>query len=472
MFFVSPVTVRRGPLSALLVLCLLLLLAVGCGEKGDEKAAGQGEKGQSTQGVASPDKAAEKAAAAAPATQKGNGTPAAQTPPPKVKVVEAKAMPVPIFVEYSASIQAKDSVDIRARVAGYLQERHFEEGGLVKQGDLLFTIDPSEYNEALKQAQSVLQGNQASLEKAKTDYQRFGALVQQGAISREEFDAKTTTMKQYEAMVSENQAAVKQAELNLGYTKITAPIAGRIGRAQAQAGDLVGRGDNTLLATITTVDPIYVNFSISEQDYLRHVKHVQEQGWENEIDVLLKLADGNYYKQSGTINMVDPAVDTKTGTLGARAVFPNPQGLLLPGQYGRVLLVVHLTKESILIPQRALMDVQGIKQVLVADKAGQVQSKVVTLGQDLGSVVVVAQGLTPGDLVLVEGLQKIKAGMSIEPDVQTLDLGPLAQVVEQGAPAPSAPAPGAPAETTPAETTPAPADTAAPAGSTGGGAQQ
>jgi membrane fusion protein, multidrug efflux system len=370
-----------------------------------------------------------------------------------VKVVKAESMDVPAIMEYSASLQAKDSVYIRARVQGYLQERHFEEGSMVEPGQLLFTIDPSEYEESLKEARAQLKRNQATLGQARTELDRFKRLVDQGAVSRDEYDQRRTTVEEDAATVASQEAAVKQAELNLGYTKVMAPIAGRIGRAQAQVGDLVGKGENTLLATISGVDPIYANFSISEQDYLRHVKVAMETpDQEDDARIILVLQDGTVYNHEGKVDMVDPTLDQKTGTLGVRAVFPNQWGILRPGQYGRIRVAAQRPSKSFLIPQRAIMDAQGMQTCLVvaakdAGTTNTISSKVVKKGQDIGSLTVILEGLEAGDLVLLEGQQKLRAGSVIDPRIEPLDLTPLHQLLGDS------PTAAAPADTNATQTT-------------------
>lgn len=401
-----PMPVFRPSRLALFVLLTLLMLLSGCGDKSEDKQASKAEKQKSEQ----------------PAAQSSQQP---QQAPPKIKVVEVTPVKVPFIAEYSASLEAKETVEIRARVAGYLQKRHFEEGSSVKKGDLLFTIDPSQYQEALKEAQSQLARDRATMEKAKVDLQRFSQLYKTGAISREELDTRATTAKELEATVEQDNAAVKQAQLNLGYTTIEAPISGRIGRAQKQKGDLVGQGENTLLATITSVDPIYVNFNISESDYLQYMKQAQQEKTPPKVVPILVMGDGSLYGQKGTINMVDPTVNEDTGTIGVRVTFPNSMGLLRPGQFARIRLAVERDEKAILLPQRALKDVQGMKMCLVADKDGKVQSKTVTPGQELGSFVVITKGLEAGDLVLIEGLQKINPGQTIEPEKTELDFSEL-----------------------------------------------
>lgn len=412
-----PDAVPRCLLAALVLLLVASLALHGCGDKKDEgDKASQKQESSQKKDSAQAGKDSQAAGQQAP-------------PPPEMKVVKAEPVNVPLIKDYSASIEAVESVDIRARVAGYLQKRHYTEGSIVKKGDPLFTIDPSEYQQELKQAQSQLQRDQATLDKAKTDVERFGQLYKSGAISREEYDNRVTAYKEYQATVEQDKAKVKQAQLNLSYTDIKAPVTGRIGRAKAQVGDLVGRNDNTLLATITTIDPVYVNFSISESDYLSYVKEAQERKEQHKdapkVELLLKLSDDSIYKHRGKINMVDPTVDQQTGTLGVRATFPNPDDILRPGQFARVLLAVERDDKVILIPQRSVQDQQGMKLCLTADKDGKVQSKTLTLGQQIQSFVVVEKGLEGGDLVLVEGLMKIKPGDTIKPQITDMNLKSL-----------------------------------------------
>ena len=404
----------------LLFTVLTATLVAGCGES-DKKEAAQ----QKTE----PPKKEQAAPKAEQAAQK--------TPPPapKISVVKVEAMDIPMIVEYPASVEAKDSVAIRARVQGYLQERHFDEGSAVKEGDLLFTIDPSEYEQSLKEAKAKLDSDEATLTHARNDLARFKSLVDQGAVSKDDYETRLTTVKENEAAVDSDKANVKQAELNLGYTTIKAPISGRISRAQAQPGDLVGKGENTLLATITSVDPINVNFSISEQDYLHYIKMSESnQKQTGDGKIMLLLPDGTLYSQKGKIDMVDPSLDSSTGTLGLRANFPNPQGLLRPGQFGRIRIAASLSQKVYIIPQRAIQEIQGMPTCLVvsaknAGTSNTVESKMVTKGQEIGSLITIIKGLEDGDLVLTEGMQKIRAGMAVDPQVAPLDLTPLNQML-------------------------------------------
>lgn len=357
---------------------------------------------------------------AAESPKKGASQSATQAaPPPQVKAVKVQAADVPITAEYVAETQAKEQVDIRARVAGFLQERHYEEGSVVQKGDLLFTIDPSQYQQTLNEAKAQLERNQASLEKARKDQERFKELVDQGAVSQSEYDTRETQAKELEATVESNKAAVKQAELNLGYTKVTAPITGRISRAKVEVGSLVGQGENTLLAEMTSIDPMYVNFSISEQEYLQYMKGKLSENAATPSFQLV-LGTGDVYPHNGTVDYVDPSIDQQTGTLGLRTVFPNPDGILRPGLFGRVRVSVNRDSDSLLVPQRAVYDVQGIKQVLVAQDNGTLVSKTVRLGNQVNKFFRVESGLDEGEVVLVEGLQKFRPGMTVDPHLVSL----------------------------------------------------
>ncbi len=353
----------------------------------------------------------------APPADKNAGAAAPQSAPPAVKAVRVEPVDIPQNLEFVAQTQAKETIDVRARVAGFLEQRHFDEGGMVDQGQLLFTIDPSQLQQTLNEAQATLERNRASYEKAKSDTGRFRKLLDQGAVSEEEYETYATQAKELEATLASNRAAVEQAKINLGYTKVHAPITGRIGRAQVKVGNLVGQGENTLLAQITSVDPIYVNFSVSEDEYLAHVKQRSDAPLPQ---LQLLLSDGELYPHNGTIDMADPTVDRKTGTIGVRAVFPNPKGVLLPGLFGRVRAPLPRVGDAIMIPQVAVMDMQGLKQALTVSGNGTVQAKTIRLGGKTGSLVAVQDGLAEGDVVLVEGLQKFRPGMQVAPTLVPL----------------------------------------------------
>ncbi|MCJ2163315.1 MULTISPECIES: efflux RND transporter periplasmic adaptor subunit [unclassified Pseudodesulfovibrio] len=339
---------------------------------------------------------------------------AAQQGPVPMKVVKAEARDMPLWGEFVGQISAHETVEVRARVGGFLVERKFEEGRHVTKGDLLFVIDPKPFQEDLKQAQSGLEYNQALYEKALKDFERFKKLYDEGVVSRDEYEGYQTQVSTYKAQISDNRAKVENAKIQLGYTKIYSPINGTIGRVQVDVGNLVGQGENTLLATISTQDPIYVSFSVSESDYIRAVRDKAAQ-----TDRLIKLilSDGSEYDQPGKFDMVDPTIDPQTGTLGIRVLFPNPDDLLKPGQYAKVRVLLSNVKDAIVVPVKGVIDTQGMKSLYVVGEDGIIKSQPVKLGSEQGEFVMVTEGLNVGDMVIVDGARRVKPGMQIKPIV-------------------------------------------------------
>lgn len=352
------------------------------------------------------------------------GKPQSEAPekaPPAVTVRTMAPVPrdVPVYGEFVGRTDAKETVEIRARVEGFLKKRLFEEGSIVKAGDVLFEIEPRQYEEALRRAQADLDRQQALLAKAATDLTRFETLFKQQAISREEYDTKATSHKDLAAQTERAKAELETARRDLSYTAVTAPISGRIGRSLVKPGTLVGKGENTLLAEISSVDPIHVDFNISERDYLifaRELVEAKKQGKTNErIQLTLILADDSVYPHPGEADMADRAIDTKTGTLPVRAFFPNPDGILKPGQFAKVRALIDTIKGALCVPRQAVLDIQGAKTLYVAGKDGTVEGISVTLGPVVDDLVAVTQGLAASDAVIVEGGQKVRPGVKVAP---------------------------------------------------------
>ena len=345
--------------------------------------------------------------------------------PVPVTVVEVQPTNVKLSQEWSAQTVAQDAVEIRSRVEGFLQKRLFKEGSDVKKGDLLFTIDPSSFKEALTQAQANLDKAYADKKKADADLKRYAELYKQDVIAKEQYESFKTKSQTVAADVKSLKAVVNEAKINLGYTKITAPINGSIGAAQVNEGTLVSAGQ-TLLAKIVSTDPMYVKFAVSEHEYLNYAtKKAAKQADESaepqqkSIGLELVLADGSVYGQHGKLNMADPELDPKTGTLGIRLEFPNPDRILLPGQFCTVRLTKdNLSKDMLVIPQRAVISVQGATSVLAVSKDNTLESRPVTLGARAEKNIVVKSGLQAGDKVVVEGVQKLRAGMPVKPVVK------------------------------------------------------
>jgi len=326
---------------------------------------------------------------------------------------------VPVYGEFVGRTDAKETVEIRARVEGFLKKRLFEEGSMVKAGDVLFEIESRQYDEAIKRAQADLDRQQALLAKAAIDLTRFESLFKQRAISRDEYDTKVTNQKDLAAQAERAKAELETARRDLSYTKVTAPISGRIGRSLVKPGALVGKGENTLLAEISSTDPIYVDFNISEREYLILVKDMVEaekQGKAAErARLTLILADDTVYPHPGEADMADRAVDSKTGTLPVRAFFSNPDGILKPGQFAKIKALVDTITGALCVPRQAVLDIQGVKTLYVAGKDGTVEAKSVTLGPVVDDLVAVLKGLAPADAVIVEGGQKVRPGAKVAP---------------------------------------------------------
>ncbi len=340
---------------------------------------------------------------------------AAKAPEAPTVMVQARTpevADVPVSAEFVGRLSAKENIEVRARVEGYLKERLFTEGGMVKKGDLLFVVEPRQYQENLQKARAELTRQQALLAKAQVDLTRFETLYKQRAVSRDEYDTRLTSQRELAANTDHAKATVEAAERDLGYTKITAPIGGRIGKALVNVGNLVGKGDNTLLAEISSTDPMYVDFSISERDYLEFTKALMAAGGKSrEYPLTLVLADDSVYPLTGEADMADRALDAKTGTLAVRGVFPNPQGVLKPGQFAKIRALLEHRKGALLVPQRAIIDVQGSKSVYVVAGNGKIEAKAVTLGGSKDGNFIIDSGLAPTDMVVVEGVSKIRPGV-------------------------------------------------------------
>lgn len=334
-----------------------------------------------------------------------------------IKVVKVEPHDVPVNGQYVGQVAATKTVDIKARVEGYLQEWTFKEGQLVSEGETLFLIDPRPYKEALKQAEAELARSKATLNKAATDYVRFKTLLEQGAVSREEFDTKSTDKQVLEAQLNNAKAAVEKARLDLGYTTIKAPMDGIIGRTNVNIGDLVS---SETLARISSIDPVYVNFSIPEREYLiamREMEKKKKSGNAESAQLKIILADGSYYPHNGTFNMADRAVDSSTGTLGIRAVFPNPDHILRDGQYAKVVAKLKTFKDALTVPSRAVLDIQGSKSLLLVNSNGTVVEKPVKISYSDDKISIIEKGLEKGDLIIADGVKKIRPGTLVKPTI-------------------------------------------------------
>ncbi len=339
-----------------------------------------------------------------------------QAPPPvDVEVAAVEQRDVPVVREWIGTLDGSVDAQIRAQVSGYLVRQDYKEGSAVRKGDPLFEIDARPFAAALRQAQGQLGEAQAQLGKAKLDVARFTPLARDKAVSQEELDDAVQASLAAEAQVTSARANVEQAALNLGFTHIVSPIDGIAGLVKTQIGDLVGPATG-VLTTVSTVDPIKAYFPVSEQSYLEFwrlapASHLTSK----DLRFDLILTDGSTYPAKGSFFAIDRAVDPDTGTLSVVAEFPNPSGLLRPGQYARVRAVVGSEKGALLVPRRALNELQGGYQLATVDADNRVHLVTATVGEPLGDQVAILSGLKPGDRVVAEGLQKVREGALVNP---------------------------------------------------------
>jgi len=393
----------------------------------------------------------------------GKHSAAAQPPPPTVVVAPVTQKTVPIYSEYVGQTRADDTVELRARVEGVLQKVYFKEGMPVKKGQLLFLIDKRPFEAALQsakalalkalsdlaqaeqrtdvlQAQAQLAEAEAVLVRADQDVARLTPLAKEKAVTEQDLDAAVATQKSSKATVdarkanlsnleaavkytierakaevSASNARVTQAQLDLSYCEIFSPINGVIGFLQVDEGNLVGRGDATLLATVSASDPLLVDFSVSEIDYLK-LTDAQTAGHNaSNLRFDLLLSDESVHPYQGTFKVLDRTVDPTTGTLKVEATFPNPGSYLRPGQFARLRVAVAERENAILIPQRAIQELQGAKTVMVVDEQNTVGVRTIKLGDKADKDVVVLDGLKPGERVIIEGMQKVRPGSQVNP---------------------------------------------------------
>lgn len=336
-------------------------------------------------------------------------------PPPEVEVITVEPTNVPIVEEWIGTLDGFVNAQIRAQVTGYLLKQDYAEGALVKKGDLLFEIDPRPFQAALDQAKSKLAQDQAQLGKTELDVKRYTPLANQEAISQEELDNAVQAKLAAEAQIKADQAAIETAQLNLDFTRITSLIDGLAGIALAQIGDLASPTSGSL-TTVSTINPIKVYFQVNEQSYLTFWHDfASASGAGTNLELQLILSDGSVYPHKGKVFFVDRQVNPSTGTLQVVGLFPNPDFILRPGQYGRVRARTELKQNVLAVPQRAVTELQGSYQVVLIGETDNAHIQPVKVGQEVGSIWVIESGLKTGDRVVVEGIQKAKEGTVVIP---------------------------------------------------------
>lgn len=355
-------------------------------------------------------------------------------PPPVVDVAPVIQKDVPIYQDWIGTLDGFVNAQIRPQIEGYLLRQVYKEGTLVHAGETLFELDPRQFQAAYDQAKGNLAQYQAMLSNAKVKVGRYTPLAAQKAVSQQELDDAITQERTAQANVEATQAALEKAQINLGWTKVVSPIDGVSGIAKAQVGDLINA--QTLMTTVSQVNPIKVYFNPSEMQYMSWVakhgpltKTIETAGASLEDGALeLTLADGSVYGHRGKPFLAGREVDVKTGTIQLAGVFPNPENLLRPGQYGKVRVAMELKKGALLVPQRAVSELQGAFQVAVVGPDNKVEIKAVETGPRVGSLWVIEKGLAPGDRIIVEGASKVRPGMEVNPKAVPAEAPPAARV--------------------------------------------
>jgi RND family efflux transporter MFP subunit len=352
---------------------------------------------------------------------------AAVQAPPDVLVALVKQQDVPIYGEWIGTLAGQVNANVQAQVSGYLLKRDYQEGANVRMGQLLFEIDPRPFQAALDQAEGQLAQAIAQLANAEAvqhrdqlDVERYTPLAKEQAASQQDLDnanqnnlAAKATVATDQAQIKSAQAAVEMAKLNLGFTSVTSPVNGIADIARAQVGDLVSPNSGTL-TTVSTLDPIRDYFTVSEQDYLRlkgQFSSSDKQGWK----LHLILADGTTYLHEGAFYFAGRAIDQNTGSIQLAALFPNPGNVLRPGQYGKVRAVVRTAKGALLVPQAAVADLQGSYQVSVVGQDNKIAIRSVRVGERVGTMWIIQDGLKPGERVVAQGQQTLRPGTTVQP---------------------------------------------------------
>ncbi|MFL5003461.1 MAG: efflux RND transporter periplasmic adaptor subunit [Xanthobacteraceae bacterium] len=345
-----------------------------------------------------------------------DGKPAASSvpPPPSVAVARPLQKVINEWDEFTGRFTAVETVEVRARVSGFIDSIHFKEGQIVKQGDLLFVIDPRPYRIAVEQAKADVDRAKAKLDIAKLDVQRAAPLVRSQAVTEREFDTRRSTERDAAAQVASLEAALKQSELNLEWTEVRAPISGRISDKRVDTGNLISGA--TLLTVVVSIDPIHFVFDGSEADFLHYLRLAAAGARPSSRDVQnpvsVRLADETEYRHQGRMNFVDNTVNPKTGTIRGRAVFDNKDGLLTPGFFGRLRLFGG-QHEALLVPDNAVVSDQSRKIIFTVAEDGTVGTKLVELGPMVDGLRVIRSGLAPTDRIVIDGVQRARPGQKV-----------------------------------------------------------
>lgn len=338
--------------------------------------------------------------------------------PPEVEVTPVVQEDVPLYTESIATLDGYVNAQIEPQVTGYLMKQNYREGAVVSEGDILFEIDPRPFEATLQQIKGQLAQTQAQLTKTELDVARDTPLAKASAIPQAQLDNDIQANEAAKAMVAAARAQVEQAELNLGFTKVRSLVGGVAGLAKGQIGDLVG--PTSVLTTVSQVEPIKAYFAISEQEYLKFATRINavsegRRGFPGNKILELILSDGTVYPRKGWIVLADRQVDEKTGTIRLAGAFDNPGGILRPGMFGRVRAITGVDRAALLVPQRSVLETQGSYSVVVVNSNNQANIRPVKMGQRVGQMWVITDGVKPGEQVIAEGMQKAREGATVHP---------------------------------------------------------
>jgi len=352
-------------------------------------------------------------------------------PPPEIPVVVTKAQDVPLFMEFVGQIFGLKDIAIRARLEGFLEGIHFEEGSPVEEGQLLYTLESQPFEEAVANRMSQVAEAQTMLAKASSDLGRIKPLAELKAVSQSDLDGAVAQFEAAQAALDAAEANLRASQIQLGYTKVYSPINGIIGKTKAKVGDFVGREPNpVILNVVSQTDTILVEFFLTENQYLEAARRFLDEAVDGkmpeETQAILELilADGTLYPEKGQVDFIDREVDPTTGAILLQASFPNPSGLLRPGQFAKVKVRAETVKDGILVPQRCVSELQGLFSVFVVGADNTVKEQQITLGPPVGSAYLVKEGLEAGAQVVYEGLQMVRDGVVVKPVVKDISANP------------------------------------------------
>lgn len=338
-----------------------------------------------------------------------------QAPPPEIKVVEVIQKEVPIYKEYVGQVYGFKDIPIRARVDGYLMGIHFKEGFSVKKGQLLYTIDPQPYQAKVAESMGQLAKAKTELVRADNELKRIEPLAEMNAVSQSDLDAAKAEFGAAQASVEAAEASLRLSKINLSYTNVKSPIRGLIGKTQAKEGEYVGKSPNpVILNTVSRIDNIRVEFFITEAEYLHYFRQLSIETEEHEKTTLeLILADGSMHKYKGVIDFIDRNVDPTTGAILLQASFPNPEKLIRPGQYAKIKALVYTDRNALIIPQRAVIEMQGKYSVFVVNNESIIENRAIEINGFYDDYYIVSKGLEQDEKIVVDGLQKVRPEIKV-----------------------------------------------------------